>query len=135
MKKIINISIGFLMLGIVGGMEMNSMTIKNGIITLILLILFLCLINRKSPLRLDHVTDKLTKSISNIITISLHHTKVVCQVFYKGICSERGKTVPDGMALGYALSRVLEDENQKQEFIEWFYSGNWVKVEEESETD
>lgn len=54
-------------------------------------------------------------------------------MFYKGICSERGKTVPDGMALGYALSRVLEDENQKQEFIEWFYSGNWVKVEEDED--
>lgn len=47
MKKIINISIGFLMLGIVGGMECNSITIKDGLITLILLVLFLCLINRK----------------------------------------------------------------------------------------
>ena len=54
-------------------------------------------------------------------------------MFYKGICSERGKAVPEDMALGYALSRVLEDENQKQEFIEWFYSGNWIKVEEEED--
>lgn len=55
-------------------------------------------------------------------------------MFYKGICSERGITVPEDMALEYALSRVLEDENQKQEFLEWFFSGDWIKVGE-SETD
>lgn len=47
MKKIVNVLIGFLMLGIVGGMECNSMSIKDGLITLVLLVLFLCLINRK----------------------------------------------------------------------------------------
>ena len=47
MKKIVNILIGFLILGIVGGMECNSMSIKDGLITLVLLVLFLCLINRK----------------------------------------------------------------------------------------
>lgn len=47
MKKIINVAIGFLMYGIEGGMERNSMSIKDGLIALILLILFLCLINRK----------------------------------------------------------------------------------------
>ncbi len=47
MKKIVNVLIGFLMLGIVGGMECNSMSIKDGLIALVLLVLFLCLINRK----------------------------------------------------------------------------------------
>ena len=47
MKKIINVAIGFLMYGIVGGMECNSMSIKDGLIALILLVLFLCIINRK----------------------------------------------------------------------------------------
>ena len=67
--------------------------------------------------------------------MSLHHTKVVCQVFYEGICSERGKTVPEDMALDFALSRVSEDEKEQRKFIEWFYSGNWVKVKDEPETD
>lgn len=47
MKKIVNVLIGFLMLGIVGGMECNGMSIKDGLIALVLLALFLCLINRK----------------------------------------------------------------------------------------
>ena len=47
MKAIINVSIGFVMLGIVGGMEMNSLTIRDSLISLMLLVLFLCLINRK----------------------------------------------------------------------------------------
>ena len=56
-------------------------------------------------------------------------------MFYKGICSEKNKVVPEDMAFGYALIQVIENEEQKQEFIEWFYSGNWVKVKDEPETD
>lgn len=29
----------------------------------------------------------------------------------------------------YALKRLSQDEGLKQEFVEWFYSGNWVKKE------
>ena len=37
--------------------------------------------------------------------------------------------VPDEDAYGYALERISQDEELKQEFIEWFYSGNWIKEE------
>lgn len=30
-------------------------------------------------------------------------------------------------AYKYALERISQDENLKQEFVELFYSGNWVK--------
>ena len=50
---------------------------------------------------------------------------------YEGILKERGKTIPFEYALGYALDKVLNDEELKAEFLEWFYSGNWLEVEEE----
>lgn len=57
-------------------------------------------------------------------------------MFYEGICSERGKTVPEEKAFEYALRRVSSMKGtDKQEFIEWFYSGNWVKVKYEPEMD
>lgn len=34
--------------------------------------------------------------------------------------------VPEEDAYGYALERISQDEGLKQEFVEWFYSGNWV---------
>lgn len=47
MKAVINTIVAFLMYGIYGGMEMGSISIKNGLIALIIGALFLCLINRK----------------------------------------------------------------------------------------
>lgn len=35
--------------------------------------------------------------------------------------------VPEEDAYDYALERISQDEDLKQEFVEWFYSGNWVK--------
>lgn len=35
--------------------------------------------------------------------------------------------VPEEDAYDYAMERVSLDEDLKQEFVEWFYSGNWVK--------
>ena len=35
--------------------------------------------------------------------------------------------VPEEDAFEYALERISQDENEKREFIDWFYSGNWVK--------
>ncbi len=39
-----------------------------------------------------------------------------------------GIFVPEKEAFEYALEIVLQDEEGlKQEFVEWFYSGNWIK--------
>lgn len=37
-----------------------------------------------------------------------------------------GIFVPKEDAYDYALERVSQDEDLKQEFVEWFYSGNWI---------
>lgn len=37
-----------------------------------------------------------------------------------------GIFVPEEDAYKYALERVSLDEELKQEFVEWFYSGNWI---------
>ena len=39
------------------------------------------------------------------------------------------KFVPEEETYDYALDNVMNEEVVKQEFIEWFYSGNWVKEE------
>ncbi len=44
---------------------------------------------------------------------------------YKGIST--GIFVPKEDAYEYALERISLDEELKQEFVEWFYSGNWIK--------
>lgn len=36
--------------------------------------------------------------------------------------------VTDEDAYDYAVERVSWDEELKQEFVEWFYSGNWIRV-------
>lgn len=38
-----------------------------------------------------------------------------------------GIFVPEEDAYSYALERISQDEELKREFVEWFYSGNWVK--------
>lgn len=38
-------------------------------------------------------------------------------------------------AFNYAIMQILSHENVKHEFIEYFFSGNWIKVEDETETD
>lgn len=32
-------------------------------------------------------------------------------------------------AYDYAMERISLDEDLQKEFVEWFYSGNWVKEE------
>lgn len=54
---------------------------------------------------------------------------------YHGICVEAGTIVEENEAFSYALERCLHGTAaDKQEFeemlVEWFYSGNWVKEEE-----
>ena len=38
-----------------------------------------------------------------------------------------GNFVPEENAFEYALERVSLDEEEKKEFLEWFYSGNFIR--------
>ncbi len=38
-----------------------------------------------------------------------------------------GNFVPEEDALEYAMERLYWDANLQKEFMEWFYSGNWIK--------
>lgn len=44
-----------------------------------------------------------------------------------GIGKEEGNFIENEHALGYALSRILSKEDEKEEFLEWYYSGNWIE--------
>lgn len=35
--------------------------------------------------------------------------------------------VPEEDAYEYALERLSQDEKEREEFVDWFYSGNWIK--------
>ena len=48
---------------------------------------------------------------------------------YRGICSERGKRVEDDEAYEYALNEVMNNKEVQAEFVEWFFSGNWIREE------
>lgn len=58
---------------------------------------------------------------------------------YIGICSERGNKVDDEDAFWYAMNRLMETLEEREEFekefsesiVDWYYSGNWVHEEEE----
>lgn len=38
-----------------------------------------------------------------------------------------GIFVPEEDAYSYAIERLSQDSDLKQEFVEWFYSGNWIR--------
>ena len=53
---------------------------------------------------------------------------------YIGIGPEKGTVVEDAQAFEYALERctagTLEEQAAfKEELVEWYYSGNWIKEE------
>lgn len=50
---------------------------------------------------------------------------------YKGICKEYGKTVDKEYAFGYALNRILNNEDEREAFVEWYFDGNWIEEEAE----
>lgn len=53
---------------------------------------------------------------------------------YKGIFKEIGINVSEENAFNYAMHRILKGtEEDKAEFVEWFYSGNWIKENNEEE--
>ena len=54
--------------------------------------------------------------------------------YYIGIGPEEGTIVEEEQAFDYALERCLKGtpEDQKifrEELVEWYYSGNWLKRE------
>lgn len=52
---------------------------------------------------------------------------------YIGIFEEKGIVVDKENAFRYALERVVNGKPEVQrEFVEWFYSGNWVKEEDDA---
>ena len=47
---------------------------------------------------------------------------------YIGCFAEQGKRVPEDEAFDYAKEHLDElDERDRKEFVEWFFSGNWIK--------
>jgi hypothetical protein len=47
-----------------------------------------------------------------------------------GIMSNEGIKIPEDEAFDYAKEHLNElDERDRKEFVEWFFSGNWVKKE------
>lgn len=53
-------------------------------------------------------------------------------VRYVGIGPERGRGVEETAAFEYAANH-LDDlpEEDKKDFVDWFFSGNWVKEDDE----
>lgn len=49
-----------------------------------------------------------------------------------GVGPEQGTYVSGEDAYTYALERcAMASEKEKEEFVEWYYSGNWIRTEEE----
>mgnify|MGYP007122734501 CR=1 FL=1 len=53
-------------------------------------------------------------------------------VGYRGIGPEAGTFIPESEAFAYALERCQTGtKEEKKEFIEWYYSGNWIRTGEQ----
>lgn len=48
---------------------------------------------------------------------------------WTGIGPEEGTFIPDGNALQYAKERLEWDRELQKEFVEMFYSGNYIRSE------
>lgn len=49
---------------------------------------------------------------------------------YRGIGPESGRVVPEDVAYQYAKAHLDElSEGEKKLFVEFFFSGNWIKEE------
>lgn len=52
-------------------------------------------------------------------------------IVYEGVGPETGIVVSKDMAFAYAMERMKNaDESEKSEFVEWYFSGDWIKKEE-----
>ena len=45
---------------------------------------------------------------------------------YRNICTD--EFVPEDEALDYALEHEEQEDMTDEEFVEWFYSGNWLRI-------
>lgn len=57
-------------------------------------------------------------------------------MYYYGIGPEEGTIIEEERAFEYAMERCLSGTpDERQEFqemlVEWYYSGNWIKKEEQ----
>lgn len=43
---------------------------------------------------------------------------------YKGIGVEKGKCIEEEFALGYAMQRIMQNKEEQQELVKWYFSGN-----------
>lgn len=50
---------------------------------------------------------------------------------YEGLGPENGKFIPIESAYNYALERIKTCLDEQKEFLEWFYSGNYIEVMED----
>lgn len=49
--------------------------------------------------------------------------------YYMGIKGNKGINIPECEAFDYAKSHLDElDERDRKEFVEWFFSGNFIKM-------
>lgn len=66
--------------------------------------------------------------ITSVPTIEMRSRKMSR---YVGIGPEKGKQIETEFALGYALQRIMQNEEEQKEFVEWYFSGNWTRESEE----
>ncbi len=53
-------------------------------------------------------------------------------IVYEGIGPEKDTVVGEDVAFAYAMERLKNaDEEEKKEFVKWYFSGNWIEKEEE----
>ena len=52
-------------------------------------------------------------------------------MYYKGIGPEAGTIVEEDQAYQYALERCMNaTPEEKEEFVNWYHSGNWAEMED-----
>lgn len=53
-------------------------------------------------------------------------------IVYEGIGPEKDTVVGEDAAFSYAMERIRNaDKAEQEEFVEWYFSGNWIKKEDE----
>lgn len=53
-------------------------------------------------------------------------------IVYEGIGPEKDTVVGEDVAFAYAMERLKNaDEEEKKEFVKWYFSGNWIEKEED----
>lgn len=50
---------------------------------------------------------------------------------YEGLGPEKGKFIPIESAYNYAIERIKTCPDERKEFLDWFYSGNYIEVVED----